>query len=216
MLKTPPITPSSRSIDNGQAGSILNIQYSVFLGVILNYCFRVDTVSTPTVRLLIDIINKPEALFFIFYFLLDWFTANIIQEMHLSKPSMLLVRIIWITLLGTLVISLNGDGLWKFLLISFYLIVSGLYDFGLMSKLFAGGEVGTQAVLGFLLSGVRLVLGLVFLVPTVFVVTGRSDVALEWDNPNSPFDLLFIISGLYLLLKIGRFKYLSSIAEARR
>ena len=196
--------------DNEQAANILNIQYSIFLSIILSFSFYVDTSVTPTVCTIIDIGKRPEALLFAVYFVLDWFTANVVQQRRVTAHACLLTRVAWVAVLGATVISLNGSGLWKFVLLSFYVFVSGLYDFWLMISLFHD-KANPESVIGLLFAGSRFIVGATFLIPTAMATIGRLDVLKLWDDPNSASDILFYMSLIYVLLKGGRFAYLAGI-----
>lgn len=193
--------------DSQPSLNMLNIQYSVFLGVILGLSFYVDSCGTPKVCPVVDLRRRPEALLFTIYFILDWFTANIVHRRGLSTPLMVLGQVGWIAMLGTTVVALNGIGSWKLWLLTVYLIVSGVFDIWFMKSL-VHAKVTSDVVMGLLLAGMRLLVGASFLIPSIMCAIGRSDVAKQWDDPNSAFDLMFSMTLVYIALKVIRFRYL--------
>lgn len=188
-----------------QALGILNIQYAVFLGVIVtfSFCFT-NNALVPVVEPL----KRPEAVLFTIYFLFDWFTANMVEVKSIPTPAGLLARVAWIVVTGITVLSLNGNGVWKFQLLSVYTIISGVYDVFFMRSI-ARSHDSPDTVRGLILAFERLTVAGVIAVPTVIGMMGRVDVLLLWDNPNTYKDALFMVVLLYVLLKIGRFEYLA-------
>ncbi|MCJ7422920.1 hypothetical protein MUP01_01450 [Candidatus Bathyarchaeota archaeon] len=189
---------------------LLNVQYSVFLGVIVAICFYVDTNAANIVRPVVDVYARPEALCFAIYFLLDWVTANFLHQRRIVMPAALVFRLIWVAVLGVVVISLNGMGLWKFILLAGYTTVSGVYDLLLVRPLLKR-PITPGAVAGILLAATRILTGLVLLIPIISAMLGRMDALAEWDDPNCWQDPLFFFVLFYLLLKSTRFAYLARV-----
>lgn len=197
---------------DGIARELLNIQYSVFLGVALSLSFYVDTSAPATIRPVLNP-GRVESLLFMLYFLLDWFTANIVERRRFPRPGHLFLRVTWVTILGATAISLNGSGLWKFVLLSGYLIGSGLYDLWFMWGLF-DNRASTKAVTGLLFAGSRLLIGLTFLAPTLSAAAlGRADVLQSCDDPADYNDFMSAMIASYVALKLGRFLYLVKVPQ---
>lgn len=199
-----------RTPDKEQALRILNIQYSVFLGVIVAFSFYVDTTAIPTVFPVIDLGRRPEAIVFSVYFILDWFTANVVEDRKLPSPVHLLAKVAWIAVLGATVISLHGSGLWKFELLATYVLISGLHDFWFMMRL-CRDSANPGLVFGLIIAGIRLVFGFAFLIPAIMGTIGRLDVARNWDDPNSASDVLIWLVLTYFFLKIIRLYYFTKV-----
>lgn len=201
---------------NSHAKELLNIQYSVFFGVVFCLSFYVDPAGGATIRPVLSS-GRAEAFLLIVYFLLDWFTANVIEQRRFPTPGHLFLRLAWVAVLGATVVSMMGDGLWKFYLLSIYVVVAGAYDFAfLWRNLDHSGEGGanSEVVCGVLLASSRFLVGLAFLIPMLMGTIGRSDVLAAWDNPNALQDYVFGLMLLYVVLKAGRFLYLARLPDA--
>jgi hypothetical protein len=109
-------------------------------------------------------------------------------------------------------IALNGTGLWKFYLLSSYVLVSGIYDLGFTWGLFDRDQCA-ETVRGLLFAGVRFLVGLSFLIPTLVGTLGRTDVLKTWDDPNIAFDTVFWMMAIYVALKASRFFYLARLPD---
>ncbi|MBP9032487.1 MAG: hypothetical protein KBG29_01250 [Pseudomonadales bacterium] len=192
---------------NQRARELVNVQYSVFLGVIFSLSFYVDSSGQPAIKPVLSLHGRPEAVLFIIYFVLDWFTANVVERRRFPSPGHLLLRVAWVAVLGATVISLSADGLWKLWLLAVYVIISGLYDLWFTWRLL-DRDATPETVRGLLLAGIRFLVGLSFVIPVLMGAIGRDDVVRTWDNPQTFLDCLFGITALYVLLKIGRFFYL--------
>lgn len=203
----------NRGSHNLLARELLNIQYSVFFGVIFCLSFYVDETSGATIRPVLTA-GRAEALLLMLYFLLDWFTANIVEKKRYPTPGHLFLRVGWVAVLGATVVSMSSDGLWKFYLLSIYVLVSGAYDLKFMWRNLDHNESGSaEPVRGVLLAGSRFLVGLAFLIPMLMGSIGRSDVLADWDNPSSFQDYVFWMMALYVALKAGRFFYLARLPE---
>ena len=198
-------------LKEGDSLQLLNIQYSIFLGVILSLSFYVRADTPPTICPVMSAQHHPEAILFAVYFAFDWFTANILGRAQLRglTPLGLSARLGWVAVLGLTVISLAGQGTWKFLLLGMYAFVSGLADLRIMAKVFGlSDDLSPRAVAGMVLGGIRAVVGLVFFIPALNGLLGRPEVLEEWDNCKSCKDALFFITGIYVTLKLIRLLFL--------
>lgn len=192
---------------------LLNIQYSVFLGVTLSLSFFVDSTSSPIVQPVMNLVARPEALLLLVYFLLDWFTTNVVEERRFPTPGHLFLRITWIAVLGVTAISMNSLGNWKLYLLAFYLGASGIYDLVFLRRLLSADPRG-EMVRGMLLAGSRMAIATIMLIPVALAAFGRVDALLFWDNPSHWNDGLFFLILTYVGLKAGRFYYLARLVPA--
>lgn len=207
---------SAESLSRDQVINILNIQYGVFLGIIFSFSFYIDTANAPVVKPAVNFLARPEALLFLMYYILDWYTANIIQFKEIPHPGGLFLRVVWVAMLGATAISLNGDGVWKYAMLTVYTVVTGIYDVFFMKKLISE-KASSDSVKGLVFAGLRLIFGSMFIVPLVMCLMDRKDVLQVWDSPNvqNRPDMIFCICACYVFFKGGRFLYLAKFKEIR-
>lgn len=176
---------------------ILNTQYAVFFGVIFGLSFYLtaaDPSAAPSIRPTIPSDRLIPFLLLCAYYVLDWFTANVVPE---SLPEFsvieLFLYVAGVVLLGVVIILSNGMILRSLFLFGVYGIIVAFYDISVATR--AEDLLG---YFGFLLAGIRLLLGA--------VLAGLSGIVLfDFEIPTPPFDdragrfFLLTLVGLKLL-----------------
>lgn len=192
------------AIDRASSLQIINTQYSVFFGVIFGLSFYVNASNPPSVDLSIRSENIPIMLFMTFYYISDWFTANILQKRISLSTVLLYFQVLGVVFLGVTIVLMNSNGMSKYILFGTYALLVGIYDFYLQLRLaHQSTETSETATLpfGLLIAAVRIVLSVVILLPAILGAF-RSDVAQLLGF--LPWIIFFIVA-----IKIARLVFLT-------
>lgn len=186
------------------ARELLNLQYSVFIAALVGFSFYVDSSTVPpSVRPALHPWARPEVLLFGFYFLLDWFTINITDAPGMApqvRPAPLAFRVPFVAVLGLTVISLNGTGLWKFVLLAAYVLIAAVHNIWYTWE-FARLDPTPTRIVSVLAAIIGASVSLGLTLPAVMGILGRIDVLEQWDDPASPYDLLCGFSVVLVVAK---------------
>lgn len=183
---------------------IINVQYILFLGVILGHCFYVDNSIVPHELAVITTIGRPEFFIFCGYFVCDWLMVNIPKTTKEDTSSQFLfLQIAWVGVLGITILLLNTNCISKFAFISMYIIISNACNFYTIYSL----DSNFEKRLGQLsLCIIKILLGCFFSTPLlIYCFLERKDILEIWDDPNSLLDILFWMALLYFALKATRY-----------
>jgi len=145
----------------------LNLLYALCLTVILTLFFRFDD-STDSVEPSVSGLRLTLILLYVFYFVLDWATANRYRHS---------IFWFWLTMsavpfLTIAILSLFSSSDWMFLMISSYTIAAAAHDFLFFVK---RDSSRSELALGTFLSAIRANVALFIFIPAITASFGRAD-----------------------------------------
>jgi hypothetical protein len=193
------------NIDKDTSLQIINTQYAVFFGVIFSLSFYVSSGSPPSLHLSIAPSKIPMIAILAIYYISDWFTANVVRH-RIDIPSWeLFIQVLSVVFLGMVIVSMNTDGVLRFILLGGYALVVALYDALLQWRINQRIKRTTgeeNAGFGMILAGIRFVLALLILVPASISLF-RPDV-----------EAIFLNAALWLVISIVTLKFVRLIYMA--
>lgn len=115
-------------ITSSEAANLINLQYGVCFGVVFALLFYLNPPPKSYVVFIIPSLTLILPFIFLWlYYILDWLTANFLKE-KLTSPWYIIFWTIAIWSLGCIIIMVNSLGPLKYFLLSFYAIVTGMYN----------------------------------------------------------------------------------------
>ena len=122
--------------------TLLNVMYGVFLGVFAQYIVEFTTsTNTTSIHFLINSENIFFVAMFFFYFIVDWFSANITLIFEKGTNHLLLIfAIIFIFWLGFMLIIALDPKSYLFLSFGVYSAIASSMDIELRYKVVQEGE----------------------------------------------------------------------------
>ena len=110
--------------------NLINLQYGVAFGTIFNFMFflSIPASKSPSVNFAIHFPIFIPFLFLLIYFVVDWLTANYLQDRIDLTPIRILSWSTSIWFLGSVIILTNSEGYFKYFWLSIYTVITGFYD----------------------------------------------------------------------------------------
>jgi hypothetical protein len=151
--------------------NLLNVPFAVMFGVIFNFSFKLWAQPTYHVTWAVSLENFPLWGILVFYFFISWFGHNLLLGRIQSSVSISFLWAFSAWYLGITILMANSLGFPKYLWVSSYIVVIGIYDF------FASRSTFYQAIIPssfvwMLLTGFVVLLGFLLLVPTLLFYIG--------------------------------------------
>jgi hypothetical protein len=172
---------------------ILNTQYAIFLGLFMQFVFKVDESNQePNVLLLLNNSNLLPIAFWLFYLVIDWLTTNLtVSVKHKLNHVYLVALICVVTFLGALPILAIQPNLRFYFLSGLYFLLVPVWDF------FLPNQMTQKSPVFLLMLTLRLGVGVFFLLLYLLVILTQAPPQILWG--------WFVLSmGVFLLLKIVR------------
>ena len=166
-------------LDSSEGANLLNIQYGVAFGVIFAFCFYQNNPSSP---INFAILKENYFPFFglVTYFLIDWLTANFARDNFIFSEWFIYVWCLATWYLGSVVIIINSKDSFRYVWLSSYIIIAGIFDlFGYHNKFYKSTYTGLF-VCWIYLAGIKFILGGVLFLQSIIVAPGGVNTSLHF------------------------------------